>query len=329
MSSEAKSTSAVAPRSSELYIPPPGLAFRILGYASQNVIFSRDHDPSRVGQTPVTETVWGDQWFTLLHGTGEHAGLYAIKGREYGYVLYSRRNEDPRVYHVEGNGKYNDNWFKIEPGQGQYALHFRLITPSEGMAMFSRTNEYPYLYNIESGKIYSDHYFSFIWEDMQVDRVDFDLEAGFIVSSTPITLAGQTLTNNSDVEQEMSFSVDKGVTNTSSFEYSTGFTVTVGMEFSVGIPFISEGKFSIEASSTNTWTWGSSTEYTTQYTASFPVKAGPHQKVHATSMVNQGVLDVPYTMHLSSKSAGVKVQTTGTWRGVSSWDLRHTITPIN
>jgi len=67
---------------------------------------------------------------------------------------------------------------------------------------------------------------------MKVDKVEYELDAGKIISSTPITLAEQVLTNNSDSEQEMSFSVNKGVTNSGTFEYSTGFTVTIGMEFS-------------------------------------------------------------------------------------------------
>ena len=85
----------------------------------------------------------------------------------------------------------------------------------------------------------------------------------------------------------------------------------------------------MEASTTNTWTWGKSTSYTTQYTATFPVKAAPHKAYRAMSVANQGTLDVPYTMHLSSKSTGVKVQTSGTWQGVSSWDIRHTIMPAD
>ena len=92
---------------------------------------------------------------------------------------------------------------------------------------------------------------------------------------------------------------------------------------------IAEGKFSVSASTTNTWTWGKTTEYGIQYTATFPLKAGPHKTVRATSVVNQGTLDVPYTIYMSSKSSGVKVETSGTWRGVSSWDLRHTITALN
>ena len=83
------------------------------------------------------------------------------------------------------------------------------------------------------------------------------------------------------------------------------------------------------APTSSTWTWGKTTEYRTRYTANFHVKAGPHKSVRASSMVNQGLLDVPFILYMSSKSDGVKVQTTGTWRGVSSWDLRHTVTALD
>lgn len=56
--------------------------------------------------------------------------------------------------------------------------------------------------------------------------------------------------------------------------------------------------------------------------------AGPQKTIRVTSVVNQGMLEVPYTMYLSSKATGVKVETTGTWRGVSYWDLRYAITTL-
>ena len=91
---------------------------------------------------------------------------------------------------------------------------------------------------------------------------------------------------------------------------------------------ITEGRFSEGASSTDTWTWGKTTKYRNDYTATFVVRVSPYTSVRIKSVVNQGVLNVPYTMDLSSKSIGVKVETKGTWRGVSSWDLRHTITTL-
>ncbi|KAF9648929.1 hypothetical protein BDM02DRAFT_2012525 [Thelephora ganbajun] len=295
---------------------------------NQCAVFSRNSPDPTVGHYNVSHGEYPDQWFTLLHGSGKYAGRYAVKGQVSGNVLFSR-NQSPTVGHIGGDGQYEDNWFKIEPGSGQYANYFRLITPVEGLTLFSRSSLDPTFGNHTEKNFYADQLFGFFWEDMKVDKIEYNLDAGKIISSTPIALAEQVLTNNSDSEQEMSFSVNKGVTNSSTFEYSTGFTVTVGMEFSVGVPFIAEGKMKVEASTTNTWTWGKTTEYTTQYTANFPVKAGPHKSVRASSVVNQGTLDVPYIIFMSSKSAGVKVETKGTWRGVSSWDLRHTITALN
>lgn len=97
--------------------------------------------------------------------------------------------------------------------------------------MYSRTTKDPTFSNYV-GPFYTDQLFYFMWEDMQVDKIEYDLDAGQIITSTPITIAEQTLTNDTDTDQEMSFAVDTNVTNSSSFEYSTGFTVTVGMEFS-------------------------------------------------------------------------------------------------
>ena len=92
---------------------------------------------------------------------------------------------------------------------------------------------------------------------------------------------------------------------------------------------IAGSKLSVETSTSQIWTWGKTTEYSTQYTATFPIKVAPHKIVRALSVVSRGMLEVPYTMHLSSKTTGVKVQTTGTWHGVSSWDFRYTTTTLN
>ena len=124
------------------------------------------------------------------------------------------------------------SWHKFEPGLGQFANNFRIVTPSQNVGLYSRSTQEPTFSNYTPNSSYSDQHFCFLWEDMKVDKVEFNLDSGKIISSTPIVLAEQVLTNNSDTEQEMSFSVNKSVTNTSTFEYSTGFTVTVGMEFS-------------------------------------------------------------------------------------------------
>jgi len=93
--------------SSAFYIPPPGLRFRLIGYASKCAIFSRDTANPYVGHYNVSHGEYPDQWFTLLHGTGGNAGRYAIKGQVSGKVLFSRKTA-PGVGHIEGDGKYDD-----------------------------------------------------------------------------------------------------------------------------------------------------------------------------------------------------------------------------
>ena len=92
---------------------------------------------------------------------------------------------------------------------------------------------------------------------------------------------------------------------------------------------VAKDKLEVGPLSSNTWVWGKTIEYNTQYTTTFHVKVGPHKSVRATAVVNHGTLNVPYTMYLTSKSSGIKVQTTGFWSGASSWDLRQTVFPIS
>ncbi|KAJ3492365.1 hypothetical protein NLI96_g33 [Meripilus lineatus] len=289
----------------DIYIPPEGIYFRLLGYLSQHVIVS-GVGPNEVHQAPVQNEA-RNQYFTLIHGTG------------------SRRGPRPNVGHVGGNGQHNNNWFEFEPGKGQYTKQFRLITPSDGVALVSRTHRAPYFWNHPRGDIYPDQHFCFLFEDMRIDRIDYDLDVGKIISSTPLLLASQTLTNNTNQEQEMSFSLNETTSHTSTFEYSTGFTLATGTEFKAGIPLFAEAKFTIDASATNQWTWGEQTSFSKSYTITFPVRAGPNETVRAISTINRGELEVPFTMHLSSRISGTKTETKGVWRGLSTWDLRHTI----
>lgn len=93
--------------SQDLYIPPHGIYFRLLGYVSQNVIFSRTSQSPEVGQISV-QNENNDQYFTLIHGTGSRKGKYAIKSKVSHNVLFSRESPSPKVGHIGGDGKYDD-----------------------------------------------------------------------------------------------------------------------------------------------------------------------------------------------------------------------------
>lgn len=90
----------------DIYIPPEGIYFRLLGYLSQHVIVS-GVGPNEVHQAPVQNEA-RNQYFTLIHGTGSRRGRYAIKGRVSNNVLFSRSGPRPNVGHVGGNGQHNN-----------------------------------------------------------------------------------------------------------------------------------------------------------------------------------------------------------------------------
>ena len=95
-----------------------------------------------------------------------------------------------------------------------------------------------------------------------------------------------------------------------------------------GIPFVAEGKVKVDVTNSHQFTWGTEESISHTYTANFPVKAGPHQTVHAVSTVKRGEISVPYTITLACKETGAETQTKGTWRGVSTWNLHHEINVV-
>ena len=129
------------------------------------------------------------------------------------------------------------SWFKLLPGSGQYSKYFRIWTVSEDMILVSRTDQSPNLYNITGTlQTNANEYFMYLWEDMKVTKVDYDLDSARVLTSKPVTIGEQTLDNSgSTQDQTTSFAVEQEVKKTSSFEYSTGFTVNVGMSFSASV----------------------------------------------------------------------------------------------
>lgn len=279
-----------------------------------------------VSHTPVSSGVKPDQWFTLIYGADKHAGEYAIKGQQSGRVLYSRKEGGTKVGNDETEAKYDEDWFTIEAGSGKYVDSFRLITSTESRALYSRSSPDPTFSNMALGDPEEDEYFNFLWGDLTVDGVEFKVEDGKVVSLKTIALAEGVLTNIESSAQTMPFSVNSGVTDSSTFGYSDGFPITLGTVFNSGIPSVGSDGLYIMAS-TNAWTWAETTEYNTKYASTVDISVDPGKSVGVSWVVNQAILDVPYIMHLSS--GGVKVETEGIWRGVTSWDLRYTTVELD
>lgn len=150
-----------------------------------------------------------------------------------------------------------------------------------------------------------------------VVSVSFDLGNGVIQGSTPQVVAEQTLSNSTSINQSMSFQLAEKVEETSTFENSVGVSMMIGAEFECGLPFVGSGKISAELTTSFTHTWGKTETFSTEITATFPLVSPPNKKIVCKAVVTKSKLNVPYTFTFADGT-----EETGTWIGVSAWDLR-------
>jgi hypothetical protein len=311
----------------DFYIPPPGVFFRLRGYSSGYVLFSRTHAEPQVFHHP-QDSLYDDQFFQLIPGTGEYAGYYNIKGKATDMVLFSLPSGPIRVGHMDADimdERQPATWFRLEPGSGKHASDFRLCNDFSGTALVSRRHEKPEVINHPATDVYDDQYFSFLFEDMIVDRVVYHVDQGKILASTPIVIATQQLFNHSNIEQSMEFTINETMTETSTFDYTLGFTVTVGASYKAGIPIVAEQEIRVDVTNSHTFQWGSTTSSSKSYIARLPVVTPPHTTARAVSSITSSIIDVPFTMYLRSASTGVEVETEGIYKGETTWDLRHEV----
>lgn len=306
----------------ELYIPPEGLSFRLQNYKSNLAIYSRrSPDPQFFHYT---SGEYGDQYWTLIPGKGKHTGYFRIENCASKYAIYSRFSQDLQFFHYTSSD-YDDQYWTFIPGTGKHSGYFRIENFVTKYAIYSRLSPDPQLFHYTSSD-YDDQYWTFIFEDIVIESVDYKIDEGKIKNTASSELTRQTLSNDTDIEQTFGFKVDASETHTSSFEYSTGFTVKVGAEFKAGIPLIGETGISVDITNRHTWSFGNTTEAKKTYTADFPIKAPPRTKIIAVASIKKATFSVPYIMYLKSKKTGIKVDSYGTYSGITTWDLTYALT---
>ncbi|KAH9478015.1 hypothetical protein JR316_0010250 [Psilocybe cubensis] len=300
----------------DLFIPPPGFYFRLVGYQSTRALHSRTTQEPEVWHW-YSSPEFKDQLFELLYGTDHHAGLYAIRGKVTGKVLFSRVKQEPRIGHTDGNGRYYDNYYSFEAGTGKLSSSFRMVCPSTSTVWVSRTTADPQVCNEPSdGDIHDYQYFSFVFEDTDIERVEYHVDQGKILNSTPIMIATQWLARGKDV------TISASTQETSTFQFAQGFPIPLGAAIVAATPVVEDGKISLDTSSTSNFTWCSTTTTSKAYTVDIPMDTHLDSDSQAFMSVTQSHLDIPITVYSKSKETGVVVKTEGKYYGVTTWDLR-------
>lgn len=138
---------------------------------------------------------------------------------------------------------------------------------------------------------YPDNKFRFEKFDVTLQLQGMEYQDLDVKDQRPISLQSSIFTNDTNVQDEQTFSVDK--TTSDSFTWSLTEGLEVGTEFEVKIPFIGDSKTSVKINFSSTQSQTSSVERHWGYSANIPVPA--HSKIETTFSVLEGKIDTPFT----------------------------------
>ena len=261
---------------------------------------------------------------------------YAIQSNNTGKVIFSTTGHWPNVGVVDENGDYGNSWFFFEAGTDHRAGTFRLRCYATDTVIFSRNDNEPIWFGPEAlgikttltnfpadnGVVSDDQYFAYVFEDTEISRIVYSTDQAKVLYNTPDFIGSEVNSNNSDINQTMSFTFSQTETIASTYEYTLGFTIMVGAKVSVGIPLIVDGEVTTQVSDAQTWKWGVTTTESKTVAESFPVTALPHSQVTATARVTHASFEVPFTIYSKSIKTGYEVETKGKYTGVTYYDVR-------
>jgi len=306
------------------YIPPAGVQFRICNRSSGKVVYSSLKTKPEVSHAP-RQDVKDDQWFYLIHGTGNRAGTYAIKGKESDRVIFSRRHAEPYVSHVGGDGKYNDNWHVFEAGKGTHAGYFRILTPSPGnTVLVSRNHAEPYFTNYENNIVhYDDQDFQFEFEPCDFSSVEWNYGAAKIVSTERKPVGDIKVKNNLDNEQEYSLNLDVENGFSGKAEWIDGFPLQDSGKYKSALPTIKDGKVAAGDKDVE-WSLNIPVSDGASETSKKSFYVDAKTTAHASATVAVSKIEVPFVIKLKGKRSAKEVTARGIWRGeVSGADLKY------
>lgn len=298
------------------YIPPQKIYFRLLGVDSNRVLVSRTSQQPNVTSHPVDKKN-EDQFFELIPVNNLGSDIYyLIKAKASKMFLHSRYKPNPRIGHNDDGDKAK-NWFKLEFGTGKHAFHFRLVSYATHTVISSLPSR---LENVPDHIKIDYQYYSFLFEDLDIVDVSYDLGSAQPVPSPSFDVAFQKGNNPSkSATIKMTFKDTKKQTRSTTFEYTDGFSIAAGTAFKTGIPFIADSGLKLDTSNTKSFKWAESIVQEDMFDFSFEVTIPPEKCVKAVAKVTYTIVNVPYTVTLRSPSTNQTTTSQGILKGIRKW----------
>jgi len=138
---------------------------------------------------------------------------------------------------------------------------------------------------------YPDNKFKFVKFDVQLELKSVEYTDLDVKNQKQVSIQSSMFTNESSVEDEQTFNVDK--TTSDSFSWSLTEGLEVGAEFQLNVPFIGDAKTTVKINFSSTQSQTTSVERHWGYSANIPVPA--HSTIETTFSVLEGEINTSFT----------------------------------
>jgi len=142
-------------------------------------------------------------------------------------------------------------------------------------------------------------------KDYEVIAMEYHVDKAKITPLRPTAVGGEEINNQGSSDQSVAMSISETVSETMSFSHSAGVSVTVGTEFSVGVPFLAEGKVSMEMSASYDFSYGTETSVEKSLQAEFTCVGAAKKRTVCGAVLVKDQVSIPYTMTWGLKRAKV------------------------
>lgn len=285
---------------------------RLLGWETQKILYTENgynlfhRDKSEAGKN--------DEWW-YIQPNGDNT-TYLIKHDATGNFLAF----DPDYSWVQRNADSRCN-FKFQQGIGGRIRYFRITNPGNNGVLFSRSRSPQVSTWRANENPYDDQYFSFIFEDMEVKRIEYKFQGGILGAAQPESIATGRSSNTTNQQQTNTVTLRKTIEEESNFTSELAFMVTAGVEFTAGVPEVASSKISMSFSTSTRFQWGKSRKTITEWSNSVPITMDPNSSYKVTATASVSTMDVPFIAYLQSPTTFFETTIEGIYKGVVHYNF--------
>lgn len=225
-------------------------------------------------------------------------------------VLYSRNDSSGSLFGSSWDfdrGAYTSNSFVIknqdypESGGGfLWDIYYNSIIVNDSKISFSKYNNNP-----------RQEFEIIPVETFVVEKIEFDVDAGVILSNAPLQVYKEGYTNSGSIEQTYTFAVNTSYTKSSNYNRSTSYKVTLSTTVKAGVPFFAEGEIKTSTEFGQSFTYGESESATIAVNRSYPVKVPSNNRADLTLTFFKYNMNVEYVATCRGLTSGKIIQIKG------------------